>query len=112
MTTTIQLLTCVFLSLMLYGEQGYVTLMSCDHGAPQRQQGQADVRDSHAETDSSGGLPICPCHDGMACLCHLLAVAAPQTHLTLSLPSTDALPASSALFADLHPLKVFRPPIF
>jgi len=108
-TLSTRLLTCVFLSLMLYGEQGYVTLVLCDHDVPQ---GQADVRDSHAETDSSGGLPICPCHDGMACLCHLLAVAAPQTPLALSLPSAEALPASSALFAALHPLKVFRPPIF
>jgi hypothetical protein len=109
-TLSIRLLACVFLSLMLYAEQGYVTLVLCDHDIPQRQQEQAGVLDAHAEADASGGLPIFPCHDGMVCLCHLLAVAALQTHLPFSLLSSDAPPASSALLADLHPLKVFRPP--
>lgn len=111
MTLSIRLLTCIFLSLMLYGEQGYVTLVLCDHDAPQHQQDRAGVLDAHADADPCGSPPICHCHDGMACLCHLLAITAHQPSLIVPLLSKEALPASSVLFANLHPMKVFRPPI-
>lgn len=112
MTTSIRLLMCAFLALMLCGEQGYVTLVLCDHDVSQHQQEQAGVRVSQTEADSSGSLPAFPCHDGMVCLCHLLAVTTHQPSSIMLLPSAGALPASSVLSANLHPQKVFRPPIF
>ena len=110
-TISTRLLVCVLLSLMLYGEQGYATLTICDHDVTQHQgSDQAGIR-SHSKADPSRGAPSAHCHEGMICLCHLLAIPAHRPHLTLSIPSADALIASSTLFADLHPLKVFRPPI-
>ncbi len=111
MTLSIRLLACIFLSLILYGEQGYVTLALCAHNIPQHQQDSAGVRDSHAEADPLGEFPIVPCHDGMVCSCHISAVITHQPSLSFSLPSADAVFTPSVTFADDHPLKVFRPPL-
>lgn len=105
-----RLLACLILSLMLYGEQAYVVWTLCDHDQPHAHD-QAGVRDSHAEADPSGSLPVIPCHNCAVCLCHLLALVTSQTPLINPFPSADALSASSDLFTDIHPLKVFRPPI-
>lgn len=111
MTILIRLLTCVFLSFMLYGEQGFVTLTLCDHDVQRHAQDQAGARQAHPEFDPSGKLPIIPCHNGMVCLCHVLAVTACPSHLAVFRSAVDVRPLPSILFIASHPLKVFRPPI-
>lgn len=112
MKSALKLFVSIFLPLILYGEQGNASLMLCDHDAPQHPPEQAGALDTHAEADASGSLPTIPCHNcTTVCPCHLLALVTHQHSPVNPFPSMDALSASSDLFADLHPLKVFRPPI-
>ena len=112
MKSTVKLFVCIFLPLILYGEQGYASLMLCDHDTPQHSREQAGVLDTHAKADASGSLPVIPCHNcTTVCPCHLLALVTHQTPPINPFPSTEARSTSSHLFADIHPLKVFRPPI-
>ena len=110
-TISTRLLVCVLLSLMLYGEQGYATLTICDHDVTQHQGSDQEGLRPRSKADPSRGAPSAHCHEGMVCLCHLLAIPTYQSLLALTIPSADALLAPCALSADLHPMKVFRPPI-
>jgi hypothetical protein len=111
-TVLLKAVACILLSLALCGEQGYVTLLVCDHDAPQASpQCLAGGQTSSPESEPPGECPMPPCHDGALCVCHLSAIAAHQSPLFVALPSIHAFHDPSVASADDHPVKVFRPPM-